>query len=455
MRVSKSFGAALCLARVFSHDSSPSLDDSSPSLDNPSPNSDDSSPSLDLPLGVGRDLQALIDLQKNDTATDPDFIYRHEIHTLQHDIPYNPESECIWDTPRKQRYCVFTHPEFDHGKGISIVTTPQRAKVLFETSLSSASKDHGFAQESSSYRTVARVEGKGRGMFANRRLPAGSIITQDAPILFIDHNWMQDKAPGEYYEALLASAVEKLPETTRQTFEDLHAQRPEGLNSWVTKMWTNTYELAGGPRDDWPGLNDEEDLGMLAIHANISKINHSCRPNTASQWDWASLSHKLYALRDIAADEELTMAYFDTKQSSQDRHQYLTERLNFECGCNLCKAENKTIDLSDDRISEILMLETYLENRQIAPADSTEMAELLVSLYEQERLYTYMAKAYALAAIEWNGVGQEYKARAWAYKSVQAGMIVGESAMVGGYADDMDDLLDGARAHWSWRHRVH
>lgn len=100
------------------------------------------------------------------------------------------------------------------------------------------------------------------------------------------------------------------------------------------------------------------------------------------------------------------------------------------------------------------MLEGYLENRQIAPADPTAMAELLVSLYEQEGLYTYMAKAYALAAIEWNGVGQEYKARAWAYKSVQAGLGVGESSGVETYAEDMEDLLDGARAHWSWKHRV-
>lgn len=149
------------------------------------------------------------------------------------------------------------------------------------------------------------------------------------------------------------------------------------------------------------------------------------------------------------------MAYFDTRQSSQDRRHFLNDSHGFECGCNLCKAENKTIDLSDDRISEILMLEERLEDRQIAPADSTAMAELLVSLYEQEGLHTYMAKPYALAAIEWNGVGQEYKARAWAYKSVQAGMMVGESSNVVGYAEDMEDLLDGARLHWSWKHRVH
>lgn len=249
MRGSKIFGAALCLTRVFSHDSSPTLD---------------------LPLGSGPDLKALVALQKNDTASDPDFIYQHEIHTLQHNISYNPESECMWDSKRKQRYCVFTHPEFDHGKGITLITTPRRAQILFESSLSSASKEYGFAREPSSFRTVAGVEGKGRGMFATRHLPAGSIITQEGPIVLIDHNWIQDKAPGEFYAALLGSAIEKLPEDTRRTYEELHGQRPEGMDSRVTKMWTNSYQVGGGPTEEWPGLEDEGDEGMMAVHANIS-----------------------------------------------------------------------------------------------------------------------------------------------------------------------------------------
>lgn len=148
------------------------------------------------------------------------------------------------------------------------------------------------------------------------------------------------------------------------------------------------------------------------------------------------------------------MAYFDTRQNSEDRHQYITESLGFDCGCNHCKAENKTIDLSDDRISEILLLEQYLEDRQVTPTDSTAMAELVISLYEQEGLSLYMSKAYALAALEWNGIGHEYQARAWAYKSVAAGLIVGESSGVEEYAEDMEELLDGARAHWSWKHRL-
>lgn len=161
----------------------------------------------------------------------------------------------------------------------------------------------------------------------------------------------------------------------------------------------------------------------------------------------------MYALRDILPDEELTMAYFDARQTLQDRQEYFTETLNFQCGCSHCKAEKKTKELSEDRVNEILLLESHLEGN-VAPADPTAMAELLVSLYEQESLHLHISKAYALAALEYNGIGDEYKARSWAYKSVEASLIVGETADIDKYVEDMEDLLDGARIHWSWRYRV-
>lgn len=149
------------------------------------------------------------------------------------------------------------------------------------------------------------------------------------------------------------------------------------------------------------------------------------------------------------------MGYFDAKMILEDRRQYIEENLGFKCGCNLCTAPSKFSEISDDRVNEILLLEEYLENRAIAPAEPTAMAELLVDLHEQEGLHLHLCKAYALAALEFNGAGHEYQARSWAYKSVQAGLLVSGSVGVEGYLEEMQELLDGARAHWSWRHRVH
>lgn len=185
------------------------------------------------------------------------------------------------------------------------------------------------------------------------------------------------------------------------------------------------------------------------------KINHSCRSNAASQWDWTLLAHKLWAVRDIAAGEEITISYFDPIQTLRERQRYAKEALGFECACSHCQAAPNFANLSDDRINEIHLLQSYLEAREIAPAEPTAMAELLVNLYKQERLDSYLCKAYAIAAREWNGAGYEYQARAWAYKSVQAGLVAGTGTGMEEYVRDMEALLDGARRHWSWRYRLH
>lgn len=82
------------------------------------------------------------------------------------------------------------------------------------------------------------------------------------------------------------------------------------------------------------------------------------------------------------------------------------------------------------------------------------MAELLVSLYEQEGLVPYVSKAYAIAAPEWNSTGHEYQARSWAYRSIKAGIMSGEGAGVEEYLQEIQALLDGARKHWSWKYRI-
>lgn len=184
------------------------------------------------------------------------------------------------------------------------------------------------------------------------------------------------------------------------------------------------------------------------------KINHDCCANASPQLDWKQLAHQLYAVRDIAANEEITISYFDTTKTLQDRQRFTQETLVFKCACTQCKAERKFTNLSDDHINEILLLQQALENRQIAPAEPTATAQSLVDLYEQEGLHLYLAEAYAIAALEWNGQGYEYQARSWAYRAAKAGLDVGHGAGVDEYLSEMEPLLDGARSHWSYKHRA-
>ncbi|TDZ61881.1 SET domain-containing protein 5 [Colletotrichum trifolii] len=389
---------------------------------------------------------------RDDTGTCP-LPHGHlnlDLLSSQHNASFDHQSTCIWSDNHQQQYCVFADPHFNYEKGISVITTPERAQYISKT-IAAVSNHTKFPAESL-FRT--RPSGtKGRGIFATEYIPAGSLITQEPPIIFIDRNYMEVVSSEEVRTAIQTLAVEKLPRTTRQIFHELYAGPYE--ESLTQRMWTNGYIASGGPVPQWPGLDNESDLGMIAVHANISKINHSCRPNAASQWDWDVLAHRLYAARDIAANEEITISYLNPIQTLQDRQEYSKNKLGFKCACSQCKASSKSADLSDDRINEILLLESYLESRQIAPAEPTAMAELLVSLYKQEGLHTFICKAYAIVAREWNGAGYEYQARQWAYESVMAGLIAGSETGMEEYVNDMEALLDGSRKHWSWRYRVH
>ena len=80
------------------------------------------------------------------------------------------------------------------------------------------------------------------------------------------------------------------------------------------------------------------------------------------------------------------------------------------------------------------------------------MAELLVSLYEQERMWGPIAEAYAFAALEYNGAGDPWTAQKFARLSVEAGLIYG-----GPHDDDvgqMEQLLKDPWEHWSWMLRT-
>ncbi|KAJ7935064.1 hypothetical protein B0H13DRAFT_1949543, partial [Mycena leptocephala] len=76
-----------------------------------------------------------------------------------------------------------------------------------------------------------------------------------------------------------------------------------------------------------PGVKGE--LGMYTAICNyISRLNHSCSPNTQPFFDKVSLSYRLYAVRDIAVGEELTFQYIDRNKALKP--------YAFVCTCPSC-----------------------------------------------------------------------------------------------------------------------
>jgi len=47
------------------------------------------------------------------------------------------------------------------------------------------------------------------------------------------------------------------------------------------------------------------------IEFAVSRLNHACSPNLGYYFDSATLSHKVYAVKDILPGEELTISYVE------------------------------------------------------------------------------------------------------------------------------------------------
>lgn len=107
---------------------------------------------------------------------------------------------------------------------------------------------------------------------------------------------------------------------------------------------------------------------------------------------------------------------------------------------------------SDERIKQIGAIRKQLEDYTTESAATPQMADLFVSLYEQERLDGSIYEAYAFAAIEWNGVGEPWNAVRYARLAIEYGLVA-----VGSRDRDvveMKKLAEDPWGHWSWMLRT-
>jgi hypothetical protein len=150
--------------------------------------------------------------------------------------------------------------------------------------------------------------------------------------------------------------------------------------------------------------------------------------------------------------EELTISYLDPAQTREERLKALKSSWGFDCSCSLCTQPEPQGSASDARIREFPELTEELEDYTKDSLATPEMAELLVSMYQQERLYGPISEPYKFAAIEFNGVGDVWTAQKYARLAVEAGILYG-----GPWDKDvksMESLLKDPEGHWSYMLRT-
>ncbi|KFY67709.1 hypothetical protein V496_01445 [Pseudogymnoascus sp. VKM F-4515 (FW-2607)] len=170
---------------------------------------------------------------------------------------------------------------------------------------------------------VKATQGKGLAIFAKEKIPRGTRLVAESPLL---------KAPINHTTggADVMRAFNNLSASSQQAYLELH-----GYASEDTKK-----------RHNWNMLGDL-DRQVLAIYvANCwgrdvfrlaSRFNHSCIPNIHNAYNSTIQKETFHNIRDIEIGEELTISYVLGICSRSERQVRLS-KWGFECTCSVLAA---------------------------------------------------------------------------------------------------------------------
>jgi SET domain-containing protein len=252
---------------------------------------------------------------------------------------------------------------------------------------------------------VQQTADRGLGLFAARNIDKGTHVLVEEPMFAIDPGrFHADKgyAVGALQDAVEAS-FRRLNSTSREEYLACHEHRPTGsAGSRALHIFiSNAYTMPDG---------------RAGIFPRIAKINHSCRPNTVNTFSAARGARVIWAGRDIAAGEEITVTYVPLIEATAGRRARLAQ-YGFKCECEACHAQK-----GDAERLEMSNLAQELNGALSDPASSRSVmakAKRLVRLVEDEGLVEYHAMAYRLATLAAMRDGSNIVAERWARKEAE------------------------------------
>jgi hypothetical protein len=336
------------------------------------------------------------------------------------------------------------------------VTTPRRANYLATTpAFVEPEAVEGINRGFNPAKVELReIPGKGMGLIATAHIRRGELLMAETPSLMVDYRAFHELSK-EQYTSLQAHAVSHLPAPHKalvlnlSTHTTTHSHLPFDERIDLIAA-TNSFDIDPSPND----VVDQHN-SFYSLFPAIARLNHNCRPNADYRFSHATLAQYVHAARDIPPGEELTISYINPLASRAERQARLGQ-WGFECACPLCALDGGgRREESDRRIEAIRRVQEELTDWDRGSKGSRacpQMAELLVSLYEMERLDTIMYEAYMFAALEYNAAGDAWTAVKYARLGVEWGI-----PMVGEEDEEMRDLRELAEdpwGHWSWLKRV-
>lgn len=385
------------------------------------------------------------------------------------------------------------------------------------------------------------VPGKGIGLVATQSIRSGRRIMARTPAIMVDDRAFRGLRQGDL-ALLLAQGIAGLPDFHRSRFLNLsssnsistshnmntvseeeevnspksetkHEEQAANMKRQVDLIYqiftTNAFKTTLKVKATIPSESSEQgkkkttgddsdndnvqvkgkgkdmDIDFHSTFTEVSRLNHDCAPNLGYYFDTSTLSHKVYAVRDIPAGEELSISYVDVLHDRQTRQRLLKNTWGFDCSCERCggggrhqhvvngesESENDDAHLlaeSDSRVEQINALRRELDNYSSLRGQNKNngggiggggsgggtpaKAVLLITLYNLEGVDVRIYEAYYRAALEYNGVGDATNAIIYARLCLARGLIARGPDRP--FIVSMRALIRDPVNHWSWRFRV-
>ncbi|KAF8057429.1 hypothetical protein FPV67DRAFT_1430060 [Lyophyllum atratum] len=170
---------------------------------------------------------------------------------------------------------------------------------------------------------------RGLGMFALRDITAGSLVLVEHPIIvapyLIGLSIPLSDVYAELFNRLPPDACDDLMALANsKSMDDC------GLLEGIVR--TNAL----GIQLQVPDVPHPELTTHRAVFLNTSRCNHSCGPNARWEWDTATFSLYLSAVRPIKKGEEITIQYTSCTRPRHERHTTLRTLYGFKCNCTYC-----------------------------------------------------------------------------------------------------------------------
>ena len=242
------------------------------------------------------------------------------------------------------------------------------------------------------------IPGKGQGLVATAKLPVGTIIVTDTPLITVEN--IADETGGDTHSLAvweIAAEFRRLPDEQKIQVLSLHDPDSDweesklssvtGILDKVVRIFiSNSIELCS---------HKEMNVTKSGLYCTISRINHSCAPNVVWSWlqdDESRSVKQVRVCREIMEGEEILANYCgstDTFLSKGERQRMLLKNWKFICNCDVCSLTGEKLNENEEarkKIRELhaaIFIKGRLEYKQEALEAAKEKLRVMKTIKKE------------------------------------------------------------------------